>query len=326
MKKIHEKSHSCIRSSRVHGVRRRRCTNCGKTWTVWKRKRGRKHSRPDKKLLKKIFVERQRLNQTAPVRLKQVSISGMSRRLARVMKAGLELRAPRFSGTQHVLLIDALWFRFRSQRCTLYLRALKRVGGHTARFLPPILLQGRESAAGWRTVIDEIPDRLKHRIVAMVSDGWRGVERAAQKNHWILQRCHFHFIAQLQVNRGKRKKMRDQAIREDIYQTARILLTTKTNVRHCKNHLRRLIQRSDCPRRLRLIIREFLRRLSDFRAYLNHPDITLPITTNAMESKNKQIRQLCRPLRTPDSLLKWVSHFLKLNPEITCNGGKIPQN
>jgi transposase-like protein len=233
---------------------------------------------------------------------------------------------PRFSGKQYIVLIDALWFRFQVQRYTLYLRAFKRVGGHTARFLPPIMLKGRESAAGWSTAIDEIPDRLKHRIIAMVSDGWRGVERAAHRNHWVLQRCHFHFIAQLQVNRGKRKKMRDQAIREEIYQMARILLTTTKHVCHYKNHVQHLVQRSDCPRRLRLIAGEFLRRLSDFRAYLNHPDMTLPTTTNAMESKNRQIRQLCRPLRTPHSLFAWVSHFLKFNPEITCNGGKIPQN
>jgi transposase-like protein len=235
-------------------------------------------------------------------------------------------RMPRFPNSRYILLIDGLWFRFGPQRYTVYLRALKRVGDHTARFLPPIMLQGRESAACWRIVIDDIPQRLKTRIIAMVSDGWRGVERAADTNHWILQRCHFHFIAQLQVNRGKRKKMRDRAIREEIYQTARIVLTTGTNINRYKNRLRRLIGRSDCPRRLQLIIREFLRRLPDFRAYLNHPQFTLPTTTNAMESKNKQIRQLCRPLRTPDSLLKWVSYFLKLNPKITCNGGKTPQN
>ena len=327
MKKLHGESHSCIRNAWIHGERRGQCAICGKTWTIWEKKRGRKRSRPDRNLLKKIFVERQRLHQTAGVRLRRISLSGASRRLVRTME-GKEEKAitDGFSAASYILLIDALWHRFGNQSYTLYLRALKRINGHTARFLPPLLLPGKENLKGWQTTINDINPKLKGRIHAVVSDGWRGIERLAKQHHWILQRCHFHLIAQLQVNRGRRKHLPDQSMREEMYQIARKLLITKTKVRWYKEQLALLIQHPDCPKRLKAILRDYLRYLRHFRSYLNHPELNLPTTINAMESMNKQIRQMCRPLRTPVSLLRWATHFLKFNQDIVCNGVQTPQN
>lgn len=233
---------------------------------------------------------------------------------------------PRLNGRKYVLLIDALWYRFGKERYTLYLRALKRTSGCTAYFLPPILLNGKESLTGWEEAIASITPKLKSRIKAVVSDGWRGVERLAKDNNWILQRCHFHFIAQLQINRGKWKRLSDQSAREEIYQVARKLLTTKTKVKFYKERLTKCVNQPDCPKRLKSIIRDYLHHLKYFRSYLNHHELDLPNTTNAIESMNKQIRQVCRPLRTNESLLKWATSFLKFNPEIVCNGGKTPHN
>ena len=327
MKKLHEESHSCIRSAWIHSERRRRCALCKKTWTLRKKRRGRRRSPPDRNLLKKIFVERQRLKQIASVRLHRISSSGASRRLKRAMGRKEEKAIARgFNAPSYILLIDALWYRFGDQRYTLYLRALRRMNGHTARFLPPLLLSGKESLTGWQATIDDINPNLRSRIYAVVSDGWRGIERLARENDWILQRCHFHLISQLQVNRGRWKRLPDQSMREEIYQIARKLLVTKMRVRWYKERLTLLIRHPDCHKRLKAIVHDYLRRLRYFRSYLNHPELNLPYTTNAMESMNKQVRQICRPLRTPASLLRWATHFLKFNQEIVCNGVKTPQN
>ncbi|MBI5022931.1 MAG: hypothetical protein HZC05_02065, partial [Candidatus Magasanikbacteria bacterium] len=238
MKILHEKMHNCQDNSWSYGQRRRRCFVCGKTWTVWKRKRGRKHSRPDKNLLRKIFVERESLSRLLPVRKKRITVSGASRRLNKAMLAVVdEKNQGHFTGEQYILIIDALWYHFQKQRWTLYLVAVRTVNGKRARFLSPVLLPGKENLFDWQAVISQLPIGLKNRSVALVSDGWRGVERVAKENNWILQRCHFHFISQLQVNRGRWKQLPDQMYREQIYQTARKLLTAKTRINFYKEQL-----------------------------------------------------------------------------------------
>lgn len=323
----HEKSPCCQGKIHRFGQRRRQCSICGKTWSVWKRRRGKKRSRPDSNLLKKIFVEKQHLRQTAGVRLKRISLVAASKKLNKAMTAlaGKNVLM-RFSGQRYILVSDALWYRFQGQRWTLYLSAARTVKGRLARFLPPVLLPGKESLIGWQIAIGLMPDGLKRRTAAIVSDGWRGIERAARDNHWLLQRCHFHFISQLQVNRGKWKQMPDQNFREQIYQIARKLLTAKSGVKFYKKQLFLLSNHQDCPKRLRIIIHDYLRRLKYFRAYLKFPELNLPITTNCIESMNKLIREQCRYLNSPQALFKWSTTFLKFHPTVHCNGGVYTQN
>lgn len=327
MKILHEKIHNCQDNSWSYGQRRRRCFVCGKTWTAWKRKRGRNSSRPDRNLLQKIFVERERLNRLLPVRKKRITVSGASRRLNKAMLAVAdEKNQGHFTGKQYILIIDALWYRFQKQRWTLYFVAVRTVKGKLARFLSPVLFPGKENLFDWQTVVSQLPTGLKNRTVALVSDGWRGVERVAKENNWILQRCHFHFISQLQINRGKWKQMPDQDFREQIYQTARKLLAAKTMINFYKEQLNKFTNHPRCPRRLRIIIHDFLRRLEYFRSYLKHPELNLPTTTNCVESMNKLIRKQCQHLNNPKALERWSKIFLKFHPNIVCNGANHTQN
>lgn len=324
---LHEKSSCCQGKIHRFGQRRRQCSVCGKTWTVWKRKPGRKCSRPDKNLLQKIFVERERLSRLLPVKKKRISVSGASRRLSKAMLVMADKKNRRhFTGKQYILIIDALWYHFQKQRWTLYLMAVRTVKGRRAGFLSPVLLAGKENLSDWQTVISQVPPGLKNRIVALVSDGWRGVERVAKENSWVLQRCHFHFISQLQVNRGRWKQLPDQRHREQIYQTARKLLTAKTRLNSYKEQLFKLTNHPQCPRRLRIIIHDYLRRLKHFRSYLKHSELNLPTTTNCVESMNKLIRKQCQHLNNPQALKRWSRIFLKFHPTIMCNGANYTQN
>lgn len=327
MKILHEKSPCCREKIYRFGNRRRQCSWCGKTWTVWKRKPGRKRSRPDKNLLQKIFVERERLVRSLLFGKKRISVSGASRRLNKAMRSSAtKTKQCYFTGRQYILIIDALWYRFQKQRWTLYLAAVRTVRGKRARFLPPVLLAEKENLSDWQAVISQAPTGLKNRIVALVSDGWRGVERVAKENGWVLQRCHFHFISQLQVNRGRWKKLPDHRYREQIYQTARKLLTTKTKVNFYKEQLIILTNHPQCPRRLRIIIHDYLRRLKYFRSHLKHPELNLPITTNCVESMNSLIRERCRYLNNPKALKRWSKILIKFHPNILCNGANYTQN
>lgn len=327
MKILHEKNHLCQDNSWSYGQRRRRCFVCGKTWTVWKKRRGRKYSRPDKNLLRKIFVERESLSHLLAVRKKRITVSGTSRRLNKAITAVAGKNSQgHFTGKQYILIIDALWYRFQKQRWTLYLVAARTTKSKRARFLSPVLLPGKENLFDWQATVSQLPLGLKNRIVALVSDGWRGVERVTKDNNWILQRCHFHLISQLQVNRGRWKKLPDQNFREQIYQTARKLLTAKTSMDFYKEQLTKFINHHQCPKRLRIIIHDYLRRLEYFRSYLKHPELNIPTTTNCVESMNKLIRKQCQHLNNPKALERWSKTFLKFHSTIMCNGSNHTQN
>ena len=70
--------------------------------------------------------------------------------------------------------------------------------------------------------------------------------------------------------------------------------------------------------------REFFERERDFRAYLIHPKLNLPKTTNAMESTGKLVRAATRTARTPESLKLRAIAFLRLKRSVVCNGPDTP--
>lgn len=91
-----------------------------------------------------------------------------------------------------------------------------------------------------------------------------------------------------------------------------------------RNRARRALRQyaSDfsCPAYVRKHIIEFLEREQDFRAYLTHPKLNLPTTTNAMESTGNRVRKATRTARTPESLKLRAVVFLRLKRSVVCNG------
>lgn len=321
MKNLHGKSPCCREKIYQHGDKRRQCSECGKTWRVWKKKQGRKRYRPDKSLLQKIFVEGQRLRYYG--KKKHFSSLGtLSIRFRNILNQFLaKPRKAKFQCREYILLLDALWFKFEDIRWTLYVMATRSVKSNKESAAHSRFSLTRFFQRVWKQIINKLSLPLKKRVKACVSDGFRGSGKLIKENKWILQRCHFHFISQLQIRRGRRKNLKDKYIREEIYQTARKLLVAK-GTKVLKEQLRKLISRSDCPGKLGSIIHEFLQDLDDFRAYRKYPRLNLPITNNTVESMNKLIRQQCRYLRTPESLRLWATTFIRMRPNIKCNGNK----
>ncbi len=326
MNTLHEKSTCCRAKIYKFGNKRRQCSGCKKTWTVWAKKRGVKPSRPRHNLLKKVLVEKQSL--FSP-RLNRITLTEAARsfRLRRSMEQFLNS-----SGSNHIpagkliLLIDALWFNFKKERWAMYLLTVRPTDSERATFLDPILLRGKENYEDWSQVIDSLSVRVKKRIVAMVSDGFRGSTRIAASHDWILQRCHFHLFSQLQVNRGQWKKLPDSKLREQICVTMRKILATKTHLTEYLNELISLLNRKDCPHRLHAIGLELIRHHQEFRSYLNFPELNLPNTTNSVGSMNKIIRTGCRHLRTPQSLILRSKCLIRMRKTIVCRPKIFQQN
>lgn len=321
MYKIHVNSPCCGERVIRYGERRRRCVACGHTWRMRKRRRGRKRIRRSIALIERVF----RSPCASPASGSRLPASTLRARFRRTLQWFL-------SGKQSVLvpdgplilIVDGLWFKFQGEHSVLYLCALKSPDDSAAYFLDPILLEGREVMERWMHAIEAIPAEYRERIVALVSDGFHGSKRIVSTYGWIHQRCHFHLIAQLQMNRGswKLKNREGRPLREAIYQDVRTALEERDDVRYRRvaKRLHRSIALPTCPRRLRIVVQDFLANFYPFRAYLHHPNLKLPTTTNTIESMNHRIRERTRTLPTPASLLAWATALIRVNRKLVCNG------
>ena len=225
-----------------------------------------------------------------------------------------------------VLLADGLWFEFGGRPWVLYLTALKPCKGNYATFLDPLLFSGREGASRWQQAVAAIPPNATRRIQAMVVDNLPGMKRIAQRHGWPLQLCHFHLLLKLQAHRrGVRYTLRGGSVREEIHRLIRNALELSDEDR-LSQVLKRLahLSHDNCGTlRIQTTVREFLLNLEYYRAYLAHPQLDLPHTTNSVESMGRLLREMFRSSRAgsnPASLLLWATAFIRLRPTVTCNG------
>lgn len=319
MKLLHEKSKCCGARIIRFGGKRRQCAFCKKTWRVHPAKQGRKPLRKQCHYLKKVFNHGFKVNQLALN--STLSVDTVYKRFASSLDAVVsQKRVVRIRGDKLILVIDAEWQYFKSELWTLYFLALKAVGTEKVIILDPILRRGKENAIIWNNVIDQIPISVKKRIIAIVSDGIRGIENIAESDGWTLQRCHFHILSRLQKMRGKRASTYGRLVREEIYNSVKLALTD-TSARRLNILCRRLAvlaQEDGCPKAMRMIVKEFLRHLPDFRSYLDHPELQLPTTVNVMESINSFVRRKSMTTNTPKSWHKWATACVRLKSKFIC--------
>ena len=203
MKLLHKKSKCCAAKIIRFGGKRRQCTVCKKTWRVHQSKRGPKPVRQQDDYLKKVFNHGFRVKQlSVHSKLSSDAIyKRFSKQLDQITK---KKRTIRIRGQKLILVIDAEWHYFKKKLWTLYFLAIKSTNSDKVTILEPVLMKGKENAAAWSTVFNQMPKSIKKRIIALVSDGLRGIETVADNNNWIIQRCHFHLLSALQKRRGKR--------------------------------------------------------------------------------------------------------------------------
>lgn len=321
----HAKS-PCCRAKIYHfGSRRRQCSHCKRTWRIRNKRRGRKPRRTHPRSLKTVFLDGHTLKALAPHY--GLTHQGLSWRFRRELrKFGARSRRLHLPRGPLVLLLDGLYFRFRGKDWVLYVMAVKPCARNRAVFLDPVLLPGRENMQGWSQAFTTIPASVHRRIRASVSDEVAGIIRLGTSQGWIVQLCHFHLISRLQNVRGRRNRnLAGRALREKLYQLTRKALEIRAGPRlnTVLKELRRLVGRAKRLRVVRMIVREFLRRVDHFRAYQKHPELNLPTTTGSVEAMNRRVRDLMRQtrsIRTPQALQLWATALIRMRPFVMCNG------
>jgi hypothetical protein len=228
-----------------------------------------------------------------------------------------------------VLVLDGLYFRFRGKDWVVYLMAVKPCHQNRAIFLDPVLRKGRENMQGWSHAFTTIPPSIHRRIRASVSDEVSGIIKLGTSQGWIVQLCHFHLISRLQNCRGRRNhRLHGRPLREALYQLTRQALELPDGppLRSVLAQLNNRVRQAKRLRVMRMIVREFLRRIDHFRAYRKYPKLNLPTTTGSLEAMNRRVRDLMRQtrsIRSPQALLLWTTALIRTRPLVMCNGKKF---
>jgi hypothetical protein len=122
-----------------------------------------------------------------------------------------------------------------------------------------------------------------------------------------------------------RYTLRGGSVREEIHRLIRSALELPDGT-HLVATLKRLrsLSRGDCGTpRVQTTVREFLRNRDFYRAYLAHPLLDLPRTTNCVESMCRLLREMFRSSRAgsnPASVLLWATALIRTRPKMVCNG------
>lgn len=322
-----EKSICCHAKIIRFGGKRRQCTVCRKTWSIYPSKRGRKSLRRKDQYLQKVFCQGFSVRQlTSRSFLSQDAIyKRFNHTLDQLL---IRKRTIRVKGKQLILVTDALWQYFNGNVWTLYCVGVKSTVSSKITFFDPILKPEKESASTWKSIFDQLPPTIRIRVCALVTDGLRGIGTVATDNGWIIQRCHFHLLSLLQKMRGKRSSTPGRLIREKIYYNAKLALTEKSKrrLKYIYHRLDKLSNNPLCPYRMKMATKDFLRCSSDFRSYLNYSQLNLPTTTNVMESLNSLIRRRARTVNSPEAWLKWAIAAVRFKSLFTCKCANYQQN
>lgn len=306
-----------------HGPRRRRCADCGTTWTVRAKRRGRKPRKHRTAIVRRTFTHQQTVvARAAATRIDADTWRKHHAATLRILLARAWPHRPPHGNL--ILILDALWHTIDGEEWTTYLLGLRAIDGEEIVFLRPILRPGHESQEQWREAVGTIPKNTRTRIRAIIADSFAGVGTLAGEERWVLQRCHFHLLGKLATLCGNRKRRivwwRERQRMQVLIR--RVLCDTdERRVRRACHELRYLADDGRCPVRIRRIIRSTLRWRHDFRAWYEHPALRLPATTNAVENINSRIRSLLhrhRGLRTADALERWIVAYVWFHPRMKC--------
>ena len=223
MNKKHEKSACCSAVVIRFGERRRQCVKCRKTWSVWKKKRGRKSLRISPELAHRFVCTR-----LLPVRSGiKVTRHKKSYRLSKSRSfCAKNCPWPEIPKKESLIAIgDALVKYMEGSWHTWYFILLRPVESDIALALPWYHRKGTETSTGWKEAFDAVPKELLGRIMALVCDGHTGLVYEAKWRSWLLQRCHFHLIARIQSRRSKWKTSQHYEEGKHLYELVKGVLT-----------------------------------------------------------------------------------------------------
>lgn len=207
---------------------------------------------------------------------------------------------------------------------TWYFILVRSVSHDDAVALPPYCRKGTETVQGWHEAFTRVePSILKH-IVALVSDGHRGLVTAARDRHWLIQRCHFHLLARIQSRRSRGKIARHTQEADEIFSLVHSILSAR-NERLLSKPLSRLeeIGWHTTSADLKNTLKGFVNNYRDWRTYRTHPKLNLPVTNNTAEALIGMVEEVSRRARGFASLTvfnEWMVVVLKTRGRVKCRG------
>lgn len=327
---LHEKCTHPRLAIQHFGQRRRRCRLCGKTWSVHARRRGRKSRRTSQDSLKRLLLAGVPTSQLA--RSHGCSTWTMQRRCQTAMR--------RLADQPHqlilpdgplVLIADALRLKHHGCEHALYSMALKPAHRNLAFLCEPVLLEGRESAGRWREAIGCLPELLRQRIAAAVTDGFPGAGPICSDYGWTHQRCHWHMLMMFRgsIHLEPRPRTLLRRIRNVACRAAWLALNVPDSDRlqDILGLMTALIPM--VPKRARKlpgIIRRFVIDVDAGRTYLAEPQLGLPVTTAVIESLHSRIRSATHRIHSPAAIGRRAACLVRLRPTMVCEARIHTQN
>ena len=299
------------------GRRRRQCGTCRKTWRVWKTKRGRKNLRVSTDLAHRFILHR-----VLPTRVG--NRNKLQYRLARSRTLCAQ-RLPWPTVPAHGTLIavaDALVKYLEGTWQTWYFILVRRPEDNEAVILPPFYQAGTETLSGWYEAFERVDPSVEKRITALVCDGHRGLSSVAKWRGWKLQRCQFHLVSRIQSRRSKWKSSQHYEEGKRLYALVKRVFTEpdESALQPLINELEEIGWHTS-SRGLKDTLKGFVTNYEEFRTYLRHPELRLPITNNTAETLNSLIEEVCsraRGFKSISVLEEWITCICKTRKTIRC--------
>lgn len=293
-----------------------------KTWRVWKKKRGRKHTRLNENTLLQYFE-----GTLKSARLEKRTLSARLRIL--LQKFNKETPWHKIPAGPLIVVADGLIQYFEKEKYTIYFILVRSTESSKAVILPPYMRRGGEVVLGWQEAFAQIPNTVSLQIVALVCDGHGGLVYLAKAREWVLQRCQFHLLARVAHCASFGALGKNNGIGIRVKNLMEVVLYGKDPVPiPLAIEALKKIKSEVSSRAFKTLISGFTKHYQDYRSYLNFPHYHLPTTSNSAESLNALIRDLqyrARGFKTPQSLFAWIVGFCKYKKSITCNS-KIQPN
>lgn len=320
----HLKSACCRAQVIRYGSKRRQCVSCRRTWTIRPKRKGRKRLRAPQSLAERYFSGSISTIRTLERRFRwgRDRAQHMARRsLAHyLIKHQNDWSRTLPNRGRLIAIADAIWHRVCGEKITIYLILLRPVDGETAVIMPPVFTRGHEDRGGWQYAWAQLPSAYLRRIDAIVCDGQKWLIAFGYRHKWIVQRCQFHLLANLQMYLGIRDRQRNSNVMTLVY-----ALFATTDQKQSRRILAQLaaIRDTSKSRGMRRVLSGLATNYRDFQSYLRHPNLNLPTTTNAAESCASSIREFmrrCRGFRSRETLRLWVTGYVLWKKEIHCAG------
>lgn len=326
MTKLHEKSPCCKAKIRRFGQRRRQCSSCKKTWSVWKKKTGRKPRRPNMDSFVR-YLEGDSVQLTRQANQRDIAPATYTARTRKSLELYIKKTPwPDVPQKPLVLVADAMIQTIDDYMWSIFLFLARPVDEEDGIILPPYVRLGSEHKhGGWTKAFASIPQETKDRIVAFVSDGAIEATSQAKKHGWIIQRCQFHLLFRISnYLRPPGPLSRNIPLASRVYPPVYTVLydNDELEAEMAVQKLKELMPHIR-SQGLKTTLSGFIKHYRDYRAYIYFPQYNLPVTSNSGETLVRQMRDLlsrAHGYRTMDSYQKWLEAVLKYRKTIVCKG------